>query len=189
MISSYFSCYNVTLPPSYLNPLWSCHIEKSCAKIVVFLGSSEYNCVRTKVLELRQHVHDIWVTRKLNLERGTGIEGVENAGPVRICRNLEKLDFPQKVYLIYAYDWEDKPADIWVKPNPRFLQKELLSQKLYVFDVHTKIWSLVQNRVLDLWRFFPSFLPALKCKWLWLFSCTSWDFYYNNGIPCNKCNL
>lgn len=110
MISSYFSCYDVTLPPSYLNPLWSCHIEKSCAKIVVFLGSSEDSSVHTKVLELRQHVHDIGVTHKLNLERGIGIEGVENADPVRICRNLEKLDFPPKVYLIYAYDWEDKPS-------------------------------------------------------------------------------
>lgn len=49
-------------------------------------------------------MHDIGVTHKLNLERGTGIEGVENADPVRICRNLEKLDFPPKVYLIYAYD-------------------------------------------------------------------------------------
>lgn len=110
MISSYFSCYSVTLPPSYLNPLWSCHIEKSCAKIVVFLGSSEDSNVHTKVLELRQHVHDIGVTCKLNLERGTGIEGVENADPVRLCQNLEKLDFPQKVYLIYASDWEDKPS-------------------------------------------------------------------------------
>lgn len=37
---------------------------------------------------------DIGMTHKLSLEKGTSIEVVENASPVRIRRNLEKLDRP-----------------------------------------------------------------------------------------------
>lgn len=44
---------------------------------------------------------DIGMTYKLSLEKGTSIEVVENASPVRICRNLEKLDSPPQKYTLF----------------------------------------------------------------------------------------
>lgn len=91
---------------------------------------------------------DIGMTYKLSLEKGTSIEVVENASPVRICRNLEKLDSPPpKVYLVYEYDWEDNLADIWVTQNPRFLQKKLSSQKLHFWRAHKKMAIGAKQRV------------------------------------------
>ena len=66
------------------------------------------------------------------------------------CSNMQKsgeIGFPlPEVYLVYEYDGEDNLADIWVTQYPRFLQKELSSQKLYFWCAHKKYGHLVQNR-------------------------------------------
>ena len=44
---------------------------------------------------------DIGMTYKLSLEKGTSIEVAESTRPVRICRNLEKLDSPSQKYILF----------------------------------------------------------------------------------------